>query len=195
MKLKSIFRRGITRRGITRRGISPSIRNSLDARNFIDFPLLKTNKSTRQIILSLFAWFPEKIRGNFRSLPVHNDSIRHHEITSWRTYKRPRAKVQSFIANMNARQECQGYVEKIFLSIKKNLDALDDEQLLRGFLEAINKFYTSLFAQTSGRSFNFLAEFLKIERRCRFYQTSPRASLSWCIVGTKVMSCLWLVQL
>ena len=95
--------------------------------------------------------------------------------------KSPRAKVQSFIANMNARQECQGYVEKIFLSIKRNLDALEDEKLLRGFLESINKFYTSLFAQNSGRSFNFLAEFLKIERRCRFYQTSPRASLSWYI--------------
>ena len=41
--------------------------------------------------------------------------------------------------------------------------------------------------QNSGRSFNFLAEFLKIEQRCRFCHTSPRASLSWCIVGDLIV--------
>ena len=43
---------------------------------------------------------------------------------------------------MNAKEECQCYIDKIFLSIKKDVHALDDEKLLQGFLEYINKFYT-----------------------------------------------------
>jgi len=55
---------------------------------------------------------------------------------------------------MNAKKECESYVTKIFSSIKKNLNQLDDEESLQAFLKSINEFYASLFSQHSGKPVN-----------------------------------------
>ena len=54
------------------------------------------------------------------------------------------------IASMNAREECTSYVDKIFLSIKKNIQTLEDEDALQSFLKSISSFYASLFSGKAG---------------------------------------------